>query len=152
MTTGSKKTSLLGYLGILVAVMTVIFALYLALSDEPKQALAVVTSDNYHLASIINAECGHCSDAEKYLIGSVVLNRAADSDAGIIKVLSEPSQFKGYLSDNYYCTYENENIATNLLFGIGRNWDVVYFYQGDPSWDDTLNVLTDTTLQHKFAY
>src|SRR6187549_3935139 len=84
-----------------------------------------------HLSSIINAECGTCTDEEMAKVGSVVLNRSDRKNLPIIKILEEPKAFKGYGSNNYYPTEKTKRIATNLLLGIMRDYDVMFFFTGE---------------------
>lgn len=80
-----------------------------------------------HLASIINSEAGICSDVDKYLVGSSVLNRW-DGISPLREVIAAPHQYNGYKDHNYYPKEENVKIALNLLRGVGRNYEVLYFY------------------------
>lgn len=105
----------------------------------------------YHLASIINAECGTCTPAEKHMIGSVVLNRARYTGRSILAVISEENQFHGYLQEGYICTEENSKIAEELLSGK-REKSVLYFFTGVPEWSDSLTIVKKKGFIHTFAY
>jgi hypothetical protein len=83
------------------------------------------------LSSIINAECGICPEDEKYLVGSVVLNRR-DSPVyanNIQGVVAQRRQFDGFESEHYYPS--DLDIAYNLILGVNRNREVMYFYRDD---------------------
>ena len=105
----------------------------------------------YHLSSIINAECGNCSLAEKRMIGSVVINRARYGGQSILGVISEESQFHGYRQEGYICTEENSQIAERLLSGK-RERSVLYFFTGVPEWSDSLTIVKKKGFIHTFAY
>lgn len=116
-----------------------------------KRAIKKQAEEVYHLASIINAECGTCTLEEKRMIGAVVINRARYSGQSILEIISAESQFHGFNSSEYYCTEEHSTLAESLLKGK-RNKDVTYFFTGEPEWADSLTIVKKKGFIHTFAY
>jgi spore germination cell wall hydrolase CwlJ-like protein len=108
----------------------------------------------FHLASIINAECRTCVITEKYMVGSVILNRAEYKNSTILKIIKEENQFKGYLSDNYLVDSTSLEIANNLVKGINRDSSVYYFFSANssPCWSSNMVIIQKDKFYHKFAY
>jgi len=81
------------------------------------------------LTYIINAECGICTKEEKYLVGSVVLNRveAKSFPNTIEQVITQHRQFDGYESVHFRWGKQSENVAKDLLKGKGRTYKILYF-------------------------
>ena len=97
-------------------------------STTDTQRYIILKGDIIELSKIITGECGICDDKEKYLVGSVVLNRVlADSFPHTIReVIREDNQFYAYQGANY--KDNNTEIATNLiLYNKHRNKKVLYF-------------------------
>lgn len=108
--------------------------------------------DIYQLASLLNAECDYCLPAEKLLIGSTVLNRMRNYQKGMTAVLSEKGQYQGYNSENYTCTPEDFQLATELMAGKGRDSNVIFFFQKDVAWADSMTTISNPKFVHKFAF
>lgn len=101
--------------------------------------LGMFTVDNiirkdYHserdaLAAIIESECSNCSILEKYLVGSVVLNRCNHKDYPneIHKVINQPSQFHGRKTKRYRPTRTTKKVADDLLGGLYITPEILYF-------------------------
>lgn len=105
------------------------------------------------LASIITAECSICSEEEKYLVGSTVLNRMDHPDypTYMLDVITEPGQYLGYDSKWFMCTPSTCEVAENLLNGRNRDLDVLYFYSRDSP--DTVFVSNmEPFVKHKMKY
>lgn len=94
------------------------------------------------LSMIINAEADTKDIRDMELVGSSVLNRAGNKDfpSSIDSVIMQYRQYDGYLSNQYYRTPISDSIAFNLLLGIGRDYDVLYFYN------------FHTTKNHRFLW
>ena len=110
--------------------------------------------DIFHLASIINAECMTCVDSEKYMIGSVILNRAEFKRKPILEIIKEKNQFKGYLTSNYIFDSTSLAIANDLVKGINRDSSVYYFFSANssPCWSSNMVIVQKDKFYHKFAY
>lgn len=108
--------------------------------------------DICHISSIIHAECSTCTEEEKYLVGSVVLNRAQFRKKTIEEVLAEENQFYGFKGDNYYPTPENNSIAADLLDGKNRDNRFLYFFSGDPCWSVKLVNVKRKSWHHTFSF
>lgn len=104
------------------------------------------------LSSLITAECSNCSVEEKYLIGSVVLNRMDAKRIPIHDIITEKNQFAGFNSANFYPTEENNRIAKDLLKGVGRDRRFLYFFTGQPYWSLSLVCVNDSLWHHTFSY
>lgn len=92
------------------------------------------SSDVDLLSRLITSECSVCTTAEKYLVGSVVLNRV-DSDrfpntvGGVVK---QSRQFDGYTSKWFIRTAQSDKIARDLLKGKNR-LNGIYFFVNEKS-------------------
>lgn len=104
------------------------------------------------LSSIINSECSICSLEEKYLVGSVVLNRVDAKAMSIYDVLNEENQFGGFRTPMFYPTAETDKVASDLMKGIGRNRKYLYFFTGQPCWSLSLVCVNHVNWHHTFSY
>lgn len=112
----------------IITIIIIFIPLLLSISTTDTQRYIVLKEDIIELSKIITGECGICDDKEKYLVGSVVLNRVvADSFPHTIRdVIREDNQFYAYQGANY--KDNNTEIAANLiLYGKHRNKKVLYF-------------------------
>jgi spore germination cell wall hydrolase CwlJ-like protein len=108
------------------------------------------SSNLYHFAACINAECGICSDEEKYMVGSVILNRANGDILKIYNIVSAKRQFSGFKSPHYYPTEKTYSIALSLLKGENRIYDIYYFYNPILSTDTSfVNWASEQNLTQK---
>lgn len=78
------------------------------------------------VAKVINSECKDCSDVDKLMIGSSILNRADNVNfpSSIANVIRQPNQ---YVSSKDY-TVHDKQLAVCLLEGYFRDCEVIYFY------------------------
>lgn len=104
------------------------------------------------LSSLITSECGTCTAEEKYLVGSVVLNRMDAERICIYDVLTKKNQFAGINTENFYPTEESNRIAIDLLKGKGRDRRFLYFFTGQPCWSLSLVCVNDSLWHHTFSY
>lgn len=104
--------------------------------------------DTAHLAAIITAECSICSDREKRLIASVVINRVrSDKYPNSIKaVLSQNKQFYGYGSRWYKGTKESTYIAKEIMSGGVVDSNIIYFFNPKTS---TAGFVRHINILHK---
>lgn len=81
------------------------------------------------LSSLINSEADPNDPMDLYLVGSTVLNRAEHEiyPTCIIDVIFQKGQYSG-ISGNFNRTPVSDSVATKLLNDIGRNRDVLFFY------------------------
>lgn len=105
------------------------------------------------LACLITSECNICSDEEKMLVGSVVMNRMADPQhrwpTKIDEVIVQRNQFHGYVTNNFYPAIENQIIAAKLIMhGPIRN-DIYYFYLRDSPYKKWRSAIS---IKHKAQY
>lgn len=103
------------------------------------------------LAAIINSECGVCDDFELYLVGSVVLNRC-DSELypnEIKEVVSQTNQFHGRHTQHYVATKRTKRVADDLLNGINRVPDIMYFC--DHSSEEPMKTVLIFGKHHKYG-
>lgn len=84
------------------------------------------------LSKIIYAEANQSDVMDMYLIGSVVLNRtncSSDFPNTIDSVIYQSNQFCGVKSKNFgKRTPATDKVVEDLYNGIGRVYDVCYFY------------------------
>ena len=104
------------------------------------------------LSGIIYAECGVCDDFEKYLVGSVVINRMSDPrwPNTMKAVVEQEGQFHGLKSVRFEEKQACRDIAINLLGGIGVVPGIYYFCYGKVC-DEMIPVATIQGKYHKFG-
>lgn len=112
--------------------------------------LSLKSADKLTLASLITSECSICSEEEMYLVGSTVLNRRDNIKfpPTIGGVIVSPRQFSGFNSKWFYPTRETLRVADNLLKGVGRNCEVLYFCQKDIPYAKTIESDMLFELEH----
>lgn len=143
----------------IVTLVTLMCALTCAGNREPVLAIDTDYSDTMHLASIINAECGICDESEQKKTGSVVLNRV-DSELfpdDIFCVITQDNQFSGYCTQGYYPSVSSLKISKDLLKGMGRVDEILYFWNPNYTTDTIfLKQMQDRILykekHHYYAY
>jgi len=81
------------------------------------------------LSSLINSEADPNDPMDLYLIGSTVLNRADHElyPSCVIDVIFEKGQYDG-VNGNFKRTPQSDSIAFKLLSDLGRNREVLFFY------------------------
>lgn len=81
------------------------------------------------LSSLINSEADPSDPMDLYLVGSTVLNRADHElyPSCVIDVIFEKGQYDG-VNGNFKRTPQSDSIAFKLLSGLGRNREVLFFY------------------------
>lgn len=139
-----KKDDMLFYGLMFLFTMGVIGAFYYTLSYfNPRYTCTHTSSvppsykDVIALSSIINAEANTKDLRDMYLVGSTVLNRVDEEGfpLSIQEVISDPGQFKGFNSKQYFRSPKSDYIALDLLYGIGRDYCVLYFFNEAKSTD-----------------
>lgn len=110
------------------------------------------------LSSIINAEADTEDPMDMYLIGSTVLNRVEHElfPTCVIDVVFQKRQYNG-IAGNFNRTAVTDTVASRLLYGQGRNKDVLFFYNYHTATDsrfikflETNCELITVTKNHKF--
>lgn len=139
-----KKDDMLFYGLMFLFTIGVIGAFYYTLSyfNPPKtcthiSSVSACYRDIVALSSIINAESDTKDIRDMYLVGSTVLNRTEEEGfpISIQEVISDPGQFKGFESKQYFRTPKSDFIALDLLDGRGRDYCVLYFFNEEKSTD-----------------
>lgn len=124
--------------GTFLLITFVCFGLGFYISGQRRQAKKVRTeicpagSDIDMLAGIIYAECGICDDYEKYLVGSVVINRIHDGrwPSTMDSVLLQSGQFAGRHTQRFKDKKACQRIAQDLLQGVGVVPGIYFFCHG----------------------
>lgn len=96
---------------------------------ELKETLYNMSQDEVTLSKIIAAEANPNDIRDNYLVGSVILNRIENNQFPntLLGVISQRGQFDGYKYMRYR-TSLSDTTAVKLIQGLGRNCDVLYFY------------------------
>lgn len=99
-------------------------------------------SHKQKLASmLIYSEADTNDPEDMYLIGSVVLNRtncSSDFPNSVDSVIFQRSQFYGVYSDRFgKRTPATDSVVVDLYYGIGRVYDIYYFYNPELSTDSS---------------
>ena len=89
-----------------------------------------IYNDTLELSKLISSECSNCDVLEKYLIGSVVINRLNHSDypKTILNVIYDENQFKGICNTQYKSDSITYNIAKTLMLRGSLDTSILYFY------------------------
>lgn len=89
-----------------------------------------IYNDTLELSKLISSECSNCDVLEKYLIGSVVINRLNHSDypKTILNVIYDENQFKGICNTQYKSDSITYNIAKTLMLKGSLDTSILYFY------------------------
>lgn len=108
--------------------------LYLIMSDinkQHKEKMIVKTDHSLHdnavkIAKVIQSECKDCSDVDKLLIGSSILNRMDNINfpKSINNVINQPNQ---YTKSKSYSEHDKQ-LAVCLLENYFRDCEVIYFF------------------------
>jgi len=106
-----------------------------AISVLSKEDSTLPESDIELLSKLITSECGICPTEEKYLVGSVVLNRLEDDKFpnSVEGVISQNRQFDGYLTNQFVRSLESDKVAKNLALGENKTPHIFYFVREDLS-------------------
>ena len=85
-----------------------------------------VEKKSIEIAKVMKRECGNCSDINKLLVGSSILNRQDHSEFPntVLNVINQNNQYA--ISDTY--TEQDKKLAICLLEGNFRDCEVLYFY------------------------
>ena len=89
-----------------------------------------IYNDTLELSKLITSECSKCDDVEKFLIGSVVLNRLAHPDfpKTMLGVIYDENQFHGLCNTQYKSDSSTYNIAKTLMLRGSLDTSILYFY------------------------
>lgn len=110
-------------------ILVVLFMLYLV-HPPPNKPLPIEHHNVGLLSAIINAEAIPNNMHDGYLVGSTVLNRAEHNTfpQTIKEVIYQPNQYYGIRSSKFKRSVFSDTVAVRLLRGVGRNCEVLYFY------------------------
>lgn len=118
-------------INILAIVLSVIVLTMLIIDINTQYKKKEQTDHSLHenailIAKVINSECKDCSDVDKLMIGSSILNRADNVNfpSSIVNVIKQPNQ---YVSNKDYSLHDKQ-LAVCLLEGYFRDCNVLYFY------------------------
>ena len=113
--------------------------LYMYCRPPNKDKVQIVAADTLTqgealLSALINSEAHEDDIRDKYLVGSTVLNRVESKDFPntIWGVIYQPKQYHG-VDGNFERTKLSDTVAVRLMKGLGRNFDVLYFYNSKTS-------------------
>jgi len=144
---------------VLVGVEETFFSDKKQCSDKFIEEYAIIDRYAYTaLSSIINAEADTEDPMDMYLIGSTVLNRVEHElfPTCVIDVVFQKRQYNG-IAGNFNRTAVTDTVASRLLYGQGRNKDVLFFYNYHTATDsrfikflETNCELITVTKNHKF--
>jgi spore germination cell wall hydrolase CwlJ-like protein len=110
------------------------------------------------LSSVINSEADPNDPMDLYLVGSTVLNRAEHEiyPSCIVDVIFQKGQYAG-ISGNFTRSAVSDSVASRLLNDVGRNKDVIFFYNHHTATDKKFIrflekncELVTVTKNHKF--
>lgn len=130
------------------------FATLIIIALTSLSLTSVGDSSLWSLSKIINAECSICPTYEKYLVGSVILNRVdsphfPNTIEGVIK---QDNQFYGYNTLAYDRTAKSDKIAKDLVRGINRSYNIYYFVEIDKSLNKEFNKFVLSSKNFKAKY
>jgi len=110
------------------------------------------------VSSVINAEADSGDPMDMYMVGSTVLNRAENElfPSCLLDVVFQKGQYDG-VHKNFTTTPVSDSIASKLIVGMGRNRDVLFFYNYRTATDSKFIRLLErkyklitVTKNHKF--
>lgn len=87
--------------------------------------------DTVMLDYLIHSECSICDEEEKRLIASVVLNRMDATGDAMYTVISRKGQFLGFGSDQFTHSPTTYSIASEVMQGKGREYNMFFFFARD---------------------
>ncbi len=81
------------------------------------------------VSSVINSEADPSDPMDMYMVGSTVLNRAESElfPSCMLDVVFQKGQYDG-IHKNFTTTPVSDSVAGKLITGLGRNKDVLFFY------------------------
>lgn len=87
-----------------------------------------IYNDTLELSKLITSECSKCDDLEKFLVGSVVLNRLNHPDypKTMLGVIYDENQFHGICNTQY--KDDNYDLAKTLMLRGPINTNILNFY------------------------
>jgi spore germination cell wall hydrolase CwlJ-like protein len=110
------------------------------------------------VSSVINSEASPDDIMDMYMVGSTVLNRAENEifPSCLLDVVFQKGQYDG-VHKNFTTTPASDSVASKLLKGLGRNKDVLFFYNYHTATDrkfirlmEKKYTLITVTKNHKF--
>lgn len=113
--------------------------LYVYCGGSQKDDVQIVAADTLTeeealLSSLINSEAHNQDIRDYYLVGSTVLNRVDNKlfPNTVWGVIYQKSQYHG-VGGNFTRSALSDTVAIRLMVGLGRNYDVLYFYNNNAS-------------------
>lgn len=155
-----------GIVAIYLAYIVTIYLLHPAVEELFKQeeiknipqTVRPLSEEEVFLSCIINAEASHSDTVDAYLIGSTVLNRVEDPRFPdcVKDVVFQDGQYDG-VRGKFQRTDFSDTIARRLFNNIGRNCDVLFFFNPETATDKYFvnrlqrnGLLAASSERHKF--